>query len=163
MYRKKNGQLEVLLGHPGGPFYQRRDDGAWSIPKGVPERGESLLEAAKREFEEETGILPKGPFMALTPVLQRSGRIVYAWAFEGDCDPNDVVSNLVTVNLPSGRTVEFPEMDRSDFFGLGLARLKINGGQRPLIDELERRLSECRLSPIAENGESSAHRRSPAP
>lgn len=88
MYRIHDGKLQMLLAHPGGPYFQNKDDGAWSIPKGEIEPGEDLLEAAKREFEEETGVTPTGPFIALTPVKQKGGKIVHAWAFKGDCDPS---------------------------------------------------------------------------
>ena len=105
MYRIHEGKLQVLLAHPGGPRFENKDDKAWSIPKGEIEPGEDLLEAAKREFEEETGVIPTGPFIALTPVQQKGGKIVHAWAFEGDCDPRATVSNTFTMEWPprSGR------------------------------------------------------------
>ena len=139
MYRVNNGTLQVLLGHPGGPFFRAKDEGAWSIPKGEIESGEELLEAAKREFKEEIGVIPTGPFIALTPVKQRGGKIVHAWAFEGDCDPTAIVSNKFTMEWPpkSGRHVQFPEVDRAEFFDLDLARTKIKAKQDALIDELE--------------------------
>src|SRR5213079_2761459 len=87
MYRFRDGRLQVLLAHPGGPFFKNKDEGAWTIPKGEPDEGEDLLETAKREFAEETGIAPAGPFTALTSVKQKGGKVVHAWAFEGDCDP----------------------------------------------------------------------------
>src|ERR1043165_5942573 len=87
MFRIRDGKLQVLLAHPGGPFFQNKDAGVWSIPKGEPEPDEDLLETAKREFQEETGVTPNGPYTALTSVKQKGGKIVYAWAFEGDCDP----------------------------------------------------------------------------
>lgn len=139
MYRIQEGQLQVLLAHPGGPFFRNKDDGAWSIPKGEIEPGEDLLEAAKREFEEETGVTPSGPFTALTPVKQKGGKIVHAWAFEGDCDPGAVVSNCFTMEWPprSGRRIEFPEVDRADFFDPSAAKRKIKAGQEALLEELE--------------------------
>jgi predicted NUDIX family NTP pyrophosphohydrolase len=140
MYRIRDGKLQVLLAHPGGPFFKNRDEGAWTIPKGEGEPGEDLLETAKREFQEETGITPKGPFRALTPVKQKGGKIVHAWAFEGDCDPSAVVSNTFTMEWPprSGRQMPFPEMDRADFFDVVAALRKIKAGQEGLIGELER-------------------------
>src|SRR5262249_48024490 len=97
MYRIRAGKLQVLLAHPGGPFYQKKDLGAWSIPKGEVEAGEDLLEAAKREFAEETGITPTAKFLPLRPVKQRTGKIVHAWAFQGDCEPDSIVSNTFTM------------------------------------------------------------------
>lgn len=139
MYRIRSGGIEVLLAHPGGPFFQKRDEGAWSIPKGEIEPEEDSLAAAQREFEEETGIKPKGPFTALTPVKQKGGKVVHAWAFEGDCDPKAIVSNTFTMEWPpkSGREQEFPEIDKAEFFDLDAARTKINPAQVSLIDELE--------------------------
>jgi predicted NUDIX family NTP pyrophosphohydrolase len=140
MYRVRDGGLEVLLVHPGGPFFARKDDGVWSIPKGQLDDGEAPLDAARREFEEETGLTPAGPFRPLTPVTQKSGKVVHAWAFAGDCDPAAIHSNTVTIEWPpwSGRRSEFPEIDRAAFFGLKEARRKINPRQRPFLDELER-------------------------
>src|SRR5690242_20181533 len=93
MYRVRAGKLQVLLAHPGGPYFASKDDGSWTIPKGEVDPGEELLATAKREFEEETGFVPKGPFLPLAPIRQKGGKIVHAWAFEGDCDPADLVSN----------------------------------------------------------------------
>jgi len=140
MYRMDDGTLQVLLAHPGGPFFRNKDEGAWSIPKGEIEPGEDVLEAAKREFEEEIGFTPTGPFIALTPVKQRGGKIVHAWAFEGNCDPSAVVSNKFPMEWPprSGQQMEFPEIDRATFFDVSTARRKINAGQLALIDELEK-------------------------
>jgi predicted NUDIX family NTP pyrophosphohydrolase len=139
MYRIRNGRAEVLLVHPGGPFFRKKDQGAWSIPKGEAGPDEDLLEAARREFEEETGFKATGPFAALTPVKQSGGKTVHAWAFEGDCEPAALVSNRFTMEWPprSGRQVEFPEIDRCAFFELPDARGKINPAQASLIDELE--------------------------
>jgi predicted NUDIX family NTP pyrophosphohydrolase len=139
MYRVGDGTLQVLLAHPGGPFFRNKDEGAWSIPKGEIELGEDLLEVAKREFKEEIGVSPTGPFIALTPVKQKGGKIVHAWAFEGDCDPTAIVSNRFTMEWPprSGQQVDFPEIDRAAFFDASTARRKINAGQVALIDELE--------------------------
>ena len=140
MYRLAGGDLQVLLVHPGGPFFRNKDEGAWSIPKGEVEPGEDPLAAAVREFGEEIGAVPTGPYLALTPVKQKGGKTVHAWAFEGDCEPGSITSNTFTIEWPprSGRQVEFPEIDRAGFFGLDEARRKVNAGQVPLIDELER-------------------------
>jgi predicted NUDIX family NTP pyrophosphohydrolase len=142
MYRTRDGKLQVLLAHPGGPFFKNKDDGAWSIPKGEVEAGEDMLKTAKREFAEETGIVPTGPFIALTPVKQKGGKVVHAWAFEGDCDPEQITSNTFTMEWPprSGRTMAFPEIDRAEFFDLMEARRKINDAQKALIEELEKTL-----------------------
>jgi predicted NUDIX family NTP pyrophosphohydrolase len=140
MYRIHEGKLQVLLAHPGGPRFENKDAKAWSIPKGEVEPGEDLLEAAKREFEEETGIAPKGRFIPLTPVQQKGGKIVHAWAFEGDCDSCATVSNTIKMEWPpgSGRQIEIPESDRADFFPVDVAKRKIKAGQERLIEELER-------------------------
>ncbi len=139
MYRIKNGKVQVLLAHPGGPFFRNKDDGAWSIPKGEPELDEDLLVTARREFEEETGVKPTGPFRCLAPIQQKGGKIVHAWAFEGDCDPSAVKSNTFTMEWPphSGRQMEFPEVDRAEFFSLAEARKKIKAGQEKFLAELE--------------------------
>jgi predicted NUDIX family NTP pyrophosphohydrolase len=139
MYRIQDGTLQVLLVHPGGPWFQNRDDGVWTIPKGEIEPGEEMFEAAKREFEEETGITPTGPFLEMTPIKQKGGKIVHAWACRGDCDPSAIVSNTFTMEWPpkSGRSLKFPEVDRADFFDVGVARRKINPAQVGLVDECE--------------------------
>ena len=138
MFRTKEG-LEVLLAHPGGPYFVNKDGGAWSIPKGEPEPDEELLVTAQREFEEETGLKPTGPFIPLKPIQQKGGKVVHAWAFEGDCDPATLKSNTFRMEWPphSGRQQEFPEIDRAEFFDLAMARRKIKAGQESLIDELE--------------------------
>ena len=138
MFRIKKG-LEVLLAHPGGPYFVNKDGGAWSIPKGEPEPDEELLVTAQREFEEETGLKPTGPFIPLKPIQQKGGKVVHAWAFEGDCDPATLKSNTFRMEWPphSGRQQEFPEIDRAEFFDLAMARRKIKAGQEALIDELE--------------------------
>lgn len=143
MYRRRDGRLEVLLAHPGGPFWAHRDEGAWSIPKGLIEAGEEPLAAARREFEEETGVVPEGPYLELPAALQKNRKLVHSWAFEGDCDPAEIRSNTFSVELPrgSGRMVEFPEIDRAEFFTPGEARRKINPAQAALVDALERLLS----------------------
>ena len=139
MFRIKEGVAQVLLAHPGGPYFQNKDDGAWTIPKGEPDADEDLLVTAKREFEEETSFVPKGDFMPLKPIKQKGGKIVHAWAFEGDCDPHAIKSNLFTMEWPpkSGRQMQFPEVDRVEFFSLDVARKKIKWGQDALVEELE--------------------------
>lgn len=139
MYRIKDGAVQVLLAHPGGPYYARKDDESWSIPKGEPGPDEDLFCTAQREFEEETGLKPAGPFVPLQPVKQKGGKIVHAWAFEGDCDPATIHSNTFTMEWPprSGQQKQFPEIDRAEFFDLETARRKIKFGQVGLIDELE--------------------------
>jgi predicted NUDIX family NTP pyrophosphohydrolase len=146
MYRRGDGRVWVLLVHPGGPFFRNKDEGAWSIPKGEFEPGEEPLEAARREFHEEVGVQPEGPFLALTPVKQKGGKVVHAWAFAGDCDPGSIGRSTFTIEWPprSGRRVEFPEVDRAAFFNLAEARRKIHAGQARLIDELEQRLEAAR-------------------
>ena len=140
MYRRHEGRLQVLLAHPGGPFFQNKDEGVWTIPKGEPEPDEDLLDAAWREFQEETSIEPVGPFTPLTPVKQKGGKAVHAWTFEGDCDPSTLVSNTFTMEWPpkSGRQMEFPEMDKAEFFDLDTAKSKINPAQVSLLEELEK-------------------------
>jgi predicted NUDIX family NTP pyrophosphohydrolase len=138
IYRKRISQLEVLLVHPGGPFYRNKDEGAWSIPKGEVTEGEDLLAAARREFAEETGVTPTGPFSLLTPVKLKSGKIIHAWAAEAHPDPAAFKSNMFTIEWPprSGKMVEFPEVDRAEFFDVETAKRKINPAQIALIAEL---------------------------
>ena len=139
MYRVHDGKLQVLLAHPGGPFCANKDEDVWSIPKGEVELGEDLLECAQREFKEETGVSPAGPFIALTPITQKGGKVVHAWAFEGDCDSSAIVSNTFTMEWPprSGKQMEFPEIDRAEFFDVVAARRKFKAAQMPLMEELE--------------------------
>ena len=143
MFRRRGGEPEVLLVHPGGPFWARKDDGAWSIPKGEVEAGEDLLASARREFTEETGFPVAGPFIALTPLRQRSGKVIHAWAFEGDADPARLRSNTFSLEWPpkSGRQQEFPEADRAAWFSLARAAEKSVPGQRGFFAELTRLLS----------------------
>ena len=144
MYRIKDGAIQVLLAHPGGPYFLHKDEGDWSIPKGEPAPDEDLFLTAQREFEEETGLNPEGPFVPLQPVRQKGGKIVHAWAFEGDCDPAILCSNTFTMEWPpkSGQQKQFPEIDRAEFFDLETARRKIKDAQLGLIDELEAILSK---------------------
>jgi predicted NUDIX family NTP pyrophosphohydrolase len=134
----RSGLLEVFLVHPGGPYWVRKDDGAWSIPKGEIEESEEALVAARREFLEETGSVVSGPFVAMTPVKQRSGKWVRAWAATGDLDPAALKSNLFSMQWPPGseRMQSFPEVDRGAWFRLDEARVKITAGQLPLLEEL---------------------------
>jgi len=138
MYRRSGGHLEVLLVHPGGPYWMKKDLGAWTIPKGEYEVGEEPLAAAVREFQEETGLLPSGPFRPLTPIRQRGGKIVDAWAFEGDGDAAALTSNTFSLEWPrgSGRVQEFPEVDRAGWFRVEEAKRKILPSQAGLLDEL---------------------------
>ncbi len=140
MYRHREGQVEVLLVHPGGPFWAKKDAGAWSIPKGEVDPAEDELATARREFEEELGFLPQGEFIPLETVKLKSGKIVRAWAFEGDCDPRAIKSNTFTMEWPprSGKKQEFPEIDRAAFFTLEEARKKINPGQVEFLNDLQR-------------------------
>lgn len=138
MYRIKDGIFQVLLAHPGGPFFTNKDDDAWTIPKGEPDIGEDLFLTALREFEEETGLKPQPPFVPLKPIRQKGGKIVHAWAFEGDCDPAAIQCNLFSMEWPtgSGQQMQFPEIDRAEFFDLDVARKKVKAAQAALIDEL---------------------------
>ena len=143
LYRRSLGGLEVFLAHPGGPFWLKRDAGAWTIPKGVAEPGEDILAAACREFEEETGIHPVGPFLSLGSIRQKAGKLVHAWAWEGDADPGRVTSNTTQTEWPpgSGRMLTFPEVDRCAWFDPHAAREKINPAQAELLGRLELALS----------------------
>ncbi len=140
MYRIRAAGLEVLLVHPGGPLWRHKDLGAWSAPKGEIGQDEEPLAAAVREFREETGIEPQGPFLDLAPVRQKGGKVVRLWAFRGDCEPDRVRSNSFRMEWPphSGEMMEFPEIDRAAFFSLAEARARINPAQMPILDELAR-------------------------
>jgi predicted NUDIX family NTP pyrophosphohydrolase len=142
LYRVRQAAPEVFLVHPGGPFWVKKDTGAWSIPKGEAEPDEDLLARARREFTEETGFAVDGEFRPLAPVRQSGGKIVHAWAIEGDCDAAAIKSNTFDLEWPprSGRVQAFPEVDRAQWFALAAAREKINRAQLGLIDELERLL-----------------------
>jgi len=137
MYRRRPGGVEVFLVHPGGPFWAKKDAGAWSIPKGEYLPGDDPLEAARREFLEETGIEPAGDFVELGAVRQ-GGKTVTAWAFEGDCDAAAIRSNTFEMEWPprSGKRREFPEVDRAEWFAPGAAAEKILAGQLPLLQRL---------------------------
>ena len=156
MYRYKNKRLEVLLVHPGGPYWAKKDDGAWSIPKGEYDEGDDPLEAAKREFREETGITPEGVFKPLSLLKQPSGKRISAWAFEGDCDTSSVMSNTFTIEWPphSGKKADFPEIDRAVWFGVDEAVRKLIKGQVGFVEELCRILNTAMPAkvPIREAG-----------
>lgn len=153
LFRRTGPGPELLLAHPGGPFWARRDDGAWTIPKGVPAAGEALLDAARREFAEETGASPAGPYRSLGSVIQKAGKTVHAWAAEGDIDPAAVVSNTTTTEWPprSGRWITYPEVDRCAWFDPATARRKLNPAQAELVDRLLTALEDVR--PVSDHGE----------
>ena len=138
LYRRAAGGIEVFLVHPGGPFWAKKDAGAWSIPKGEYVPGEDPLDAARREFAEEIGIAPDGEFVEHGMVKQAGGKIVTGWAFEGDCDADAIRSNTFALEWPprSGRQQEFPEVDRAGWFGLEAAREKLNPAQGAFLDRL---------------------------
>ena len=142
LYRCVAGGIEVLLAHPGGPFWAQKDLGAWSIPKGEYLDGEDALAAARREFAEEIGTCPDGPFLELKPRKQRSGKIVRAWAVEADFDVASVKSNRFDMEWPprSGKMRSFPEVDRAAWFSVPEARKRLNPGQVPLLEELVEQL-----------------------
>jgi len=140
LYRRSNGRLEVLLAHPGGPFFARKDAGHWTIPKGEVDPGEDLLDVARREFEEETGhAVPPGASIELGSIVQKGGKVVHAWAVEGDLDPAAAVSNTFDLEWPprSGRLQAFPEVDRVEWFSIDEARARIRATQVALIDWLD--------------------------
>jgi predicted NUDIX family NTP pyrophosphohydrolase len=140
MYRisERENLLEVLLVHPGGPYWKNKDAGAWTIPRGNVEPGEDLLLGAIREFSEETGLVPEGPFISLGEVRHRSGKRVHVWAFSGTCDPASICSNTFEIEWPpkSGRLEKFPEVDKADFFTIASAKQKILPAEEQLLDRL---------------------------
>ena len=138
LFRRGSTGLEVYLAHPGGPFWANKDEGAWTIPKGEPEMDEDQLAAARREFQEETGVVPQPPFLPLGCITQKSGKIVHAWAWEGEATAGPVPSNKVKVVWPpgSGRWLSVPEVDRCEWFGLVEAARKINPAQAELLQRL---------------------------
>ena len=142
LFRVASGQLEVFLVHPGGPFWSKRDQGSWSIPKGELNEGSNPLETAKREFLEETGSSIDGDFIELTPLRQPSGKIIFAWAVHGDIDACSIKSNLFAMEWPprSGTQHQFPEVDRGAWFAIAQASEKLIRGQRGFLDELQRKL-----------------------
>ena len=142
MFRRSGPEIEVFLVHPGGPFWAKKDAGAWMIPKGEYVDGELPLDAARREFREETGFEASGEFIELGTVKQASGKLVSAWAFEGDCDPNRLISNSCSVEWPprSGRMIEIPEVDRGAWYSLSAAGQAILKSQQPFLDVLARKV-----------------------
>ncbi len=144
LYRHRQGKLEVFLVHPGGPFYVHKDAGAWSIPKGEYGPEEEPLAAARREFNEETGFIAAGPFLPLTPLKQKSGKLIQAFASEGEADPEKLTSNTFPLEWPphSGKIQEFPEVDRAAWFPLEEAAEKIHPGQAGFLRELLQRLEK---------------------
>jgi predicted NUDIX family NTP pyrophosphohydrolase len=146
MYRGSGEATEVFLVHPGGSFWAKKDEGAWTIPKGLADAGEDLLAAARREFHEETGFTAEGEFQPLGAFKQPGGKLVHAWAVKGDCDPAGLVSNLFEMEWPpkSGKRVRFPEIDRGGWFAPSEALTKILRGQQPILLKL---FSELGISP----------------
>lgn len=139
MYRLSEGEVEVFLVHPGGPFFAKKDAGSWGIPKGEYNEDEEALVAARREFTEETGFVADGEFVELGSIRQKSGKVVMAWAVKGECDPAELVSNTCTIEWPprSGRSMEIPEIDQGRWFGIAEARSWIRKEQEPLLDSLD--------------------------
>jgi predicted NUDIX family NTP pyrophosphohydrolase len=147
MYRARSEELEVFLAHPGGPFFRKRDDGAWTIPKGEPEPGEALRDTAVREFEEEVGLSVSEPLIELGEVRQKGGKVVHAWAFEGELPAGFVLrSNVCEIEWPrgSGRKQVIPEVDQAEFFPVVVARRKVNSAQVAFLDRLEQLLATAR-------------------
>lgn len=144
LYRFQKQQLQVMLVHPGGPFWAKKDAGAWSIPKGEFDDNEEPLKAAIRETKEETGITVSGSFIELTVVKQKSGKLIYAWALQSDTDTSKIVSNTFDIEWPpkSGKLKSFPEIDKAQWFNLDEALVKIVAGQAPLLPELQTKLND---------------------
>lgn len=143
MFRRRDNELEVLLVHPGGPFWKNKDQGAWSVPKGEFTDSENPLDAAIREFEEETGVKLNGNFIELEQIKQKGGKLVLTWAIEDDLDPAAIRSNTFQMEWPpkSGKRIEFPEIDQASWFPLELAKEKINPAQQALLEDLKQKLA----------------------
>jgi len=143
LYRIQDSKLEVFLVHPGGPYYKYKDAGAWSIPKGEYENDEEALLAAQREFAEETGQTISGNFIPLQTIKQKGGKLVHAWAVEGNIDADAIVSNVFEMEYPykSGKWIEVPEVDAADWFDVATAKIKINAAQASMVEELVELLS----------------------
>src|SRR5437870_13689718 len=150
LHRLRGSRIEVFLVHPGGPFWAKKDAGAWSIPKGEFEVGQDPLEAAKREFKEETGFAVEGNFIELTPVKQPGGKAVYAWAVMGDCEAESIKSNTFSLEWPprSGKRKEFPEVDRAGWFTPEVAREQLLSGQLNFLEERKRTIQNNSVSPL---------------
>jgi predicted NUDIX family NTP pyrophosphohydrolase len=144
LFRKVAGDIEVLLVHPGGPYWATKDEGAWSIPKGEFDQNEDPLDAARREFREETGFAPSGEIIPLETVRQPNGKFIHAWAIRGDFDPAKLQSNTFSLEWPpkSGRQEQFPEIDRAVWFSMGAAKQKILKGQTPFLKQLQKMLGQ---------------------
>jgi predicted NUDIX family NTP pyrophosphohydrolase len=149
LFRRSGQSIEVFLAHPGGPFWTTRETGAWTIPKGAVEEGEDYLDAARREFQEETGITATGPFIPLGSIRQKAGKTVHAWAWEGNADANAITSNETTAEWPrgSGKRISFPEVDRCEWFDLDTARARMNPAQSELLDRLLGAIATRSLAP----------------
>ena len=149
LYRFQNNKPEIFLVHPGGPFWAKKDAGSWSIPKGEFAENEEALTAAKRELEEETGVKAEGDFMELTPVKQKSGKIIYAWALEKDVDPEKLISNTIFIEWPprSRKQVEIPEVDKGAWLSMEGALIKVVQGQAPILIELFKKLEDSHFGP----------------
>jgi predicted NUDIX family NTP pyrophosphohydrolase len=147
MYRESAEKIEVFLVHPGGPLWSRKDQGVWTIPKGEYEADEDPLSAAQREFHEETGFIATGEFIELGTVRQKSGKVVTAWAFQGNCNAADLVSNSCEIEWPprSGRRIQIPEVDRGQWFSFDVAKTYIRAEQIPLMDSLDRWIDSLRV------------------
>ncbi len=147
LYRFQNNQLELFLVHPGGPFWAKKDEGTWSIPKGEFDENEEGLAAAKRELEEETGIKADGHFLELTPVKQKSGKIIYAWAIEKNIDAENIFSNTCMIEWPprSGKQLEIPEVDRGAYFSVEAGLIKVVQGQAPILRELLKKIEDGQI------------------
>ena len=150
LHRLRGSRIEVFLVHPGGPFWAKKDAGAWSIPKAEFEVGQDPLETTKREFKEETGFAVEGNFIELTPVKQPGGKVVYAWAVMGDCEAESIKSNTFSLEWPprSGKRKEFPEADRAGWFTPEVAREKILKGQLNFLEELKRMIENSSVPPV---------------
>jgi predicted NUDIX family NTP pyrophosphohydrolase len=149
MFRLRGGELEVLLVHPGGPWWSKKDVGAWSVPKGEVGKGEEPRAAAQREFQEELGLVAQGQLIPLGEICQQGGKLVHAWALEGDCDPAALHGNTFSMMWPprSGQWREFPEVDRAEFFSLSEARRKINPAQAAWLDRLAQFVARSATGP----------------
>jgi predicted NUDIX family NTP pyrophosphohydrolase len=139
LFRRTSGALELFLAHPGGPFWKNKDEGAWTIPKGLIDEGEDPLSAACREFHEETGLEPTGPYLPLGSIRLKSGKTIHAWAFEGDADSASIRSNTMKIEFPpkSKKWITVPEVDRCGWFSPDEARRKLNPAQAELVQRLE--------------------------